>query len=107
MELDSYRGSKCFGCLVSAEAHGDDGCQVLLREALSGCGPRAGAAAWQHQGGRKVCGQLEKRRTKRVRGADSLIEGLFPVEFPLLHTPGSSIWLMIQFMAASIPVFPV
>lgn len=60
MEFDSNRGSKCFGRLVSAEAHGDDGCQVFLREALSGCGPGTGAAAWQHQGGREVCSQSER-----------------------------------------------
>lgn len=59
-EIDSNRGSKCFGCLVSAETHGDDGCQVLFREALCGCGPGARAAAWQHQRGREVCSQSER-----------------------------------------------
>lgn len=56
-EVDSNRGSKCFGCLVSTEAHGDDGCQVLLGEALCGRGPRARATAWQHQRGSEICSQ--------------------------------------------------
>lgn len=59
-ELDSNRGSKCFGCLVSTEAHGDDGCQVLLREALCGRGPRARATAWQHQRGSEICSQSHR-----------------------------------------------
>lgn len=50
-EFDSNRGSKCFGCLVSAKAHRNDSCQVLFGKALCGCGPRARAAAWQHQRG--------------------------------------------------------
>lgn len=62
MEFDSNRGSQCFGCLVSAEAHGYNGCQVLLREALSRCGPSARTAAGQHQGGREVCSQSERRQ---------------------------------------------
>lgn len=59
-ELDSNRGSECFGCLVSTEAHGDDGCQVLLREALCGRGPRARATAWQHQRGSEICSQSHR-----------------------------------------------
>lgn len=57
-EFDTNRGSKCFGCLVSAEAHRDDGCQVFLRKAFSGSGHRA--AAWQHQRGWEVCSQSKR-----------------------------------------------
>lgn len=61
IEFDSNRGSKCFGCLVSAEAHRDNSCQVLFGEALCGCGPRARAAAWQHQRGCEICSQSEEK----------------------------------------------
>lgn len=62
-ELDSNRGAKCFGCLVSTEAHWDDGCQVILRQTLCGCGSRARATAWQNQRGSEICNQSQRRGT--------------------------------------------
>lgn len=62
-ELDSDRCSECFGCLISAEAHGHDGCQVFLGQALCGSGSQSRAAAWQHQGSRKICNNNQKMRT--------------------------------------------
>lgn len=53
--FDSNRGSKCFGCLVSTEAHGDDSFQVLFRNALCWRGPRTRTAARQHQRGCEIC----------------------------------------------------
>lgn len=73
--FNTNRGSKCFGCLVSAEAHGDDGCQVFLGKALGGSGH--GAAAWQHQGGWEVCSQSERGQCEGLRSSQTDDDGAF------------------------------
>ena len=63
-----YRGSECFGGLVSAEAHGHDGGQVLLRQALRGRGSGRRATARQHQRGGEVCSQSKDRDMAMTNG---------------------------------------
>lgn len=70
-EFDSDRCSKCFGCLISTEAHGHDCRQVLLRQALCGSGSGSRAAARQHQGSRKVCNNDQRMRTWKPTGVIS------------------------------------
>lgn len=66
--FESNRGSKCFGCLVSTEAHGDDGFQVLFRNALCWRGPSARTAARQHQRCCEICTRPDNNAKSELNG---------------------------------------
>lgn len=80
--IESHRGSKCFGCLVSTEAHGDDGFQVLFRNALCWSGPGTRTAARQHQRCCEICTRQQCKEWVEQAGIFHTFLSVLSVFFP-------------------------